>query len=100
MFEIKSRFSINNNINNDKDINDDIIFTTKMKSLLDTIHFGITTRTPIVLEGSYGQGKLKAIDYYCKLKDLSLLKLSLQNIQRMMIYLGKIYLKQLKGSKL
>ena len=59
MFEIKSRFSINNNINNDKDINDDIIFTTKMKSLLDTIHFGISTRTPIVLEGSYGQGKSK-----------------------------------------
>ena len=61
IFEIKSRFSLYNNMNKDKDINDDIIFTTKMKGLLDTIHFGISTKTPIVLEGSYGQENQKQL---------------------------------------
>ena len=39
---MKSKFTINNtNIKNNEDINNDNIFTTKMKSLLDIIHFGI-----------------------------------------------------------
>ena len=60
--KIKFKFSINNtNIKNNKDINNDIIFTTKMKSLLDIIHFGISTKTPIVLEGSCGQENQKQL---------------------------------------
>jgi len=76
LYKIKSKFSINNtNIKNNKDINNDIIFTTKMKSLLDIIHFGISTKTPIFLEGSCGKGKSKEIDYYCKLTGLKSIKI-------------------------
>jgi len=32
-----------------------------MKSLLDIIHFGISTKTPIVLEGSCGQENQKQL---------------------------------------
>ena len=62
-------------MNNYKDINDDIIFTIKMKSLLDTIHFGISKKTSIVQEGSYGQGKSKVIYYYWELEGFKPIKI-------------------------
>ena len=97
MFEIKFRLCLNNNISNDKDINDDIIFTTKMKCLLDTIHFGISTKTPIVLEGSYGQGKSKAIDYYCKLTGLKPIKIVITKYTKIEDLFGKTIIKTVKG---
>ena len=84
-------------MNNDKDINDDIIFTTKMKSLLDTIHFGISTKTPIVLEGSFGQGKSKAIDYYCKLTGLKPIKIVITKYTKIEDLFGKTIIKTVKG---
>ena len=59
---------------NDKKNNNNIslAFTQKIKELLDIIHFAISTQTPLVLEGDYGQGKKSAIEYYAKISKLKL----------------------------
>ena len=40
-----------------------IVFTPVFNEMLDLLHFGICTRTPIILEGLPGQGKRKVIYY-------------------------------------
>ena len=44
-----------------------LVFTNKIKEVIDAIHFSITTKTPLILEGEYGQGKKSAIEYYSKM---------------------------------
>ena len=47
---------------NENEFND-IVFTPSFNEMLDLIHFGICTGTPILLEGYPGQGKQKVINY-------------------------------------
>ena len=82
---------------NEEEIENYIIFTTKMKNLLDIIHFGIATKTPIVLEGSFGQGKSKAIDYYCKLTGLIPIKITITKYTKIDDLFGKTIFKTIKG---
>ena len=49
-----------------------LAFTTKIKEIIDTIHFAIFTGTPLILEGAFGQGKKSAIKYYAKMAKLEL----------------------------
>ena len=64
-----SDLSINiNNSNNNCNINDEnIAFTPVFNEMIDLIHFGFCTGTSIIFEGFPGQGKQKAVNYYCKL---------------------------------
>ena len=41
-------------------------FTPLFNLLIDLIHFGICTCTPLIFEGNPGQGKQAAIEYVCK----------------------------------
>ena len=68
-----------------------------MKSLLDIIHVGIATKTPIVLEGSCGQGKSKAIDYYCKLTGLIPIKITITKYTKIDDLFGKTIFKTVNG---
>ena len=43
--------------------NDKIVFTPIFNEMLDLLHFGICTGTPIIFEGIPGQGKQKVINY-------------------------------------
>ena len=56
---------------NKKEYNN-IIFTREFNEMADLIHFGICTGTPIILEGSPGQGKQKVINYICDLLDFDI----------------------------
>ena len=42
---------------------ENIVFTPVFNEMVDLLHFGICTGTPIILEGFPGQGKQKAINY-------------------------------------
>ena len=33
-----------------------LVFTQKIKGIIDAIHFGLSSKTPVILEGEYGQG--------------------------------------------
>ena len=50
-----------------------LIFTNKIKEIIDAIHFSLSTKTPLILEGGYGQGKKSAIEYYAKMSQLDLI---------------------------
>ena len=56
------------NNNKDKDenkkISSNLIFTNKIKEIIDAIHFCLFSKTPLIFEGKYGQGKMSAIEYY------------------------------------
>ena len=39
-----------------------LIFTNKIKEIIDAIHFSLSTKTPLILEGGSGQGKKSAIE--------------------------------------
>ena len=53
---------------NKKEYNN-IVFTPEFNEMADLLHFGICTGTPIILEGSPGQGKQKVINYISDLLD-------------------------------
>ena len=58
-------------LNNQKEYNN-IIFTPEFNEMVDLIHFGICTGTPIILEGTPGQGKQKVINYVGNLLDFDI----------------------------
>ncbi|KAK8841092.1 hypothetical protein M9Y10_027933 [Tritrichomonas musculus] len=49
---------------NDVDLN--VAYTPTFVDMLDIIHFGISAKIPVILEGNAGQGKQKAIEYVAK----------------------------------
>ena len=96
LYKVSAEFRLSNK-EKEENINDDIIFTTKMKNLIDIIHFGISTKIPIVLEGSCGQGKSKAIDYYCKLTELKPIKITITKYTKIEDLFGKTVFKTIDG---
>ncbi len=60
-----------NKCNQQKEIekNMKIVFTPTFNEMVNLIHFGITTDTPLIFEGFPGQGKQKAINYVCQMLD-------------------------------
>ena len=50
-----------------------LIFTNKIKEIIDAIHFGLSAKVPIVLEGEYGQGKKSALEYFARLSKLEII---------------------------
>ncbi len=54
-----------------------LVFINKMKEIIDVIHFGISLKIPLVLEGEYGQGKLSAVKYYAKMANLELIEIQI-----------------------
>ena len=97
LYKVKADFLLDGKEKKEEDINNDIIFTSKMKNLIDIIHFGISTKTPIVLEGSCGQGKSKAIDYYCKLTGLKPIKITITKYTKIDDLFGKTVFKTING---
>ena len=77
----------------------DIIFTELFNDLLDQIHFGILAKTPIILEGSYGQGKYTAIDYYCRLVGYEMLRIIITKSTKIDDLLYKTVLKNNNGKQ-
>ena len=49
-----------------------LIFTNKIKEILDAIHFSISSKLPLIIEGEYGQGKKSSIEYYASQAKLEL----------------------------
>ena len=71
-----------------------LVFTEKIKEIIDTIHFAIFTGTPLILEGAYGQGKKSAIKYYAKMAKLSLDFIHITKSTKIDDLLGKITFKK------
>ena len=79
---IKSNFNslklninfINKNEKKNNQITSNLVFTNKIKEIIDAIHFSLCSKTPLILEGDYGQGKMSAIKYYAKLSNLEIIQ--------------------------
>ena len=93
--EIKC-FIQKNKINDDED-NNSIVFTHKFNDLLDVIHFGYATQTPVLLEGVFGQGKLTAIKYFAYLLNLEILRIPITKSTKVDDLLCKTVLKKDKN---
>ena len=74
-----------------------LIFTNKIKEILDAIHFGIYIGVPIVLEGEYGQGKKSALEYYARQSELDLIQVQISKSTKVDDLLCKMTFK--KNSK-
>ena len=63
-----SNLSVNiNNSYNNSNCDKNIVFTPVFNEMIDLIHFGFCTGTSLIFEGFPGQGKQKAVNYYCNL---------------------------------
>ena len=71
-----------------------IYFSLKIKEILDAIHFSISTGTPLILEGDYGQGKKLAIEYYSNITGLELELIQISKSTKVDDLLGKTIIKQ------
>ena len=56
---------------------DEIYFSEKMKEMLDTLHTGLCTKTPVILEGSSEQGKSTAIKYLADYLNLEIINVNI-----------------------
>ena len=54
-----------------------LFFTNKIKGIIDVIHFSLCSKTPLILEGGYGQGKKSSIEYYAKMVKLELVQVQI-----------------------
>ena len=71
-----------------------LVFTKEIKEIIDTIHFGISSHTPIILEGSYGQGKKSAIEYYARIAKLEMVLIHISKSTKVDDLLMKTTLKK------
>jgi len=72
IFNINPEIDANKNARKENQYSN-LIFTNKIKEIIDAIHFSLSTKTPLILEGGYGQGKKSAIEYYAKMSQLELI---------------------------
>ena len=73
------------------DLNDKrIAFTPKFIEILEILHLGIATKTPVILEGSSGQGKKKAIEYIASKLSLNIFNIALSNLTKVKDLLTKV----------
>ena len=56
-----------------------IAFTSQFIEIIDTILFGLSTSTPVILEGNYGQGKKTAISYVANKLGLEMINIVISN---------------------
>ena len=56
-----------------------IAFTVQFIEIIDTILFGLSTSTPVILEGNYGQGKKTAINYIANKLGLEVINIVISN---------------------
>ena len=56
-----------------------IAFTNQFIEMIDTILFGLSTSTPVILEGNYGQGKKTAINYIANKLGLEVINIVISN---------------------
>ncbi len=63
--------------NKEKREKPNLIFTLKIKEMIDAVHFSIFSKTPLILEGEYGQGKKSVLEYYANQVGLELIKFSI-----------------------
>jgi len=62
-----------------KDNEPGIAFTDQFIEIIDTILFGLSTYTPVILEGNYGQGKKTAINYIANKLGLEVINIVISN---------------------
>ena len=70
----KKTISKNNNDENKIKISN-LVFTQKIRELIDVIHFGLSTKSPLILEGEYGEVKLTSIKYYATIANLEIVQI-------------------------
>ena len=94
--EIK-KISENNKDNNEKY---SLVFTNKIKEILDIINFSLSSQIPLILEGKHGQGKKSAIEYYAKLSKLELIQIQISKTTKVDDLLNKTIFKKNEKGKL
>ena len=67
-----------------------IAFTPKFIEMLEILHLGIATKTPVILEGGSGQGKKRAIEYIANALGLNILNIAISNLTKVEDLLTKI----------
>ena len=92
-FFLKSKLS-NISIQANKEIEElndkKIAFTPKFVEMLEILHLGLATQTPVILEGNSGQGKKKAIEYIAKNLGLNILNIAISNLTKVEDLLTKV----------
>jgi len=71
-----------------------LVFTHKIKEIIDAIHFGLSSKTPLILEGDYGKGKISAIEYYAKMEKLELVQVPISKSTKVDDLLSKTTFKK------
>ena len=71
-----------------------LVFTHKIKEIIDAIHFSLSSKTPLILEGEYGQGKISAIEYYAKMAKLELVQVPISKSTKVDDLLSKTTFKK------
>ncbi len=83
-----------NNDDEGKKEKSSLVFTHKIKEIIDAIHFGLSSKTPLILEGDYGQGKISAIEYYAKMAKLELVQVHISKSTKVDDLLSKTTFKK------
>ena len=87
--------TIEKNNNDENKINiSNLVFTQKIKELIDVIHFGLSTNIPLILEGEYGQGKMTSIKYYATIANLEIIQVPISKSTKVDDLLCKITFKK------
>ena len=71
-----------------------LIFTNKIKEIIDAIHFSLSSKTPLILEGKFHQGKISAIEYYAKISKLNLIQVQISKSTKVDDLLSKTTFKK------
>ena len=76
-----------------------IAFTSKFIEMLEILHLGIATKTPIIFEGGSGQGKKKAIEYFSNALGLNVLNIAISNLTKVEDLLTKVNIESDSNNK-
>jgi len=93
-YKIEKKIIEKNNNDENKIKISNLVFTQKIKELIDVIHFGLSTKTPLILEGEYGQGKMTSIKYYATIANLEIIQVSISKSTKVDDLLCKITFKK------
>ena len=78
----------------EKKVKENLVFTHKIKEVIDAIHFSLSSKTPLILEGEYSQGKISAIEYYAKMAQLELVQVPISKSTKVDDLLSKTTFKK------
>ena len=94
IMELNPQLEKKENNEKEKKENINLVFTNKIKEIIDVIHFALSLKIPLILEGKYGQGKKSAIEYYAKMARFELILVQISKSTKVEDLLSKTTFKR------